>query len=341
MIASATLTYAQAPSSSADADALKLWEQYKVSFIQSDGRVIDKWQDSISHSESQGYGLLNSVLFNDREAFQSIWKWTKSNLLGRKDNLIPWSWGKRYNGQWEIIDYNNATDGDVLVAYSLIMASVKWQNQNYREEGLKIIEGMRKQLAAKWDSKTYLLPAHYGFQKEGRLVLNPSYLIVSAYRTFAEVDDRDFWRKVYDDSLDLISKSSFGKLKLPPDWISLSSSGVSIWEEKSPLFGYEAIRTILYLSWEKTPRYPEGMSKILKIYEKQGYLPLYVDLKKNNVSLDDAPAGFYAIFARAAEKSGLKALSRDLFKKAFEKAVAEKESYYSLTLLLLATHTMD
>jgi endo-1,4-beta-D-glucanase Y len=342
LIVAATFSHAQVPSSSAsNAETLKLWERYKAVFVQPDGRVIDIWQNNISHSESQGYGLLNSVLFDDRKTFQAIWQWTRNNLQARKDNLLPWAWGKRNNGLWEIIDYNNATDGDVLVAYALIQASARWHSQDYGSEGRKIIEGIRKHLPANWKNKTYLLPAYYGFQKDDKLILNPSYLIISAYRAFAEVDDRVFWRKIYDDSLDLIQNSSFGKLKLPADWISLNDSGISMWEEKSPLFGYEAIRTILYLSWEKAPHYPQGMYDILKIYEKQGYIPLYADLQKNTISLDDAPAGFYAVYGRAAEKSGLKALSSSLFKRAFEKAAAEKNDYYSLTLFLLATHTIE
>jgi endo-1,4-beta-D-glucanase Y len=343
LIVLTTRLHAQAlPSSIPEADALKLWNQYKSSFVQPDGRVIDVWQNSISHSESQGYGLLNSVMFDDRESFQMIWQWTRNNLQARKDNLLPWAWGKRANnGLWQIIDYNNATDGDVLVAYALIQASVKWKNQEYRSEGLKIIEGIRKHLPVRWKDKTYLLPAYYGFQRDDKLILNPSYLIVSAYRTFAEFDDQEFWRKVYDDSLDLMQKSRFGKLKLPADWISLNSTGISLWEEKNPFYGYEAIRTILYLSWEKKSQYPDGIYDMLKIYEKQGYLPLYVDLQKNTISLDDAPAGFYAVYARAAEKSGQKQLSQKLFKTALEKAATEKNDYYSMTLLLLSIHTLE
>jgi len=342
LIIAATLCHAQVPQSSApNAEIMKLWAEYKATFVQADGRVIDIRQNGISHSESQGYGLLNSVLFDDLKAFQIIWQWTRNNLQGRKDNLFPWAWGKRSNNQWGIIDYNNATDGDILVAYALIKAAVKWQRQDYRSEGQKIIEGIRKHLPATWKNRTYLLPAYYGFQNDDRLVLNPSYLIVSAYRDFAEVDDRNFWKKIYDDSLDLIQNSTFGELRLHPDWISLNNGGISIWEERKPLFGFEAIRTILYLSWDKSARYPEGMNEMLKIYEKQGYIPQNADLQKNTISLDDAPAGFYAVFARGAERSGLKALSRELFRRAFEKATAEKDNYYSMTLLLLATHNFE
>jgi len=319
-----------------DAQAERLWEQYKATFIQHDGRVIDTRQVQISHSEGQGYGMLSSVLYDDRTTFHKIWQWTEQNLQSRKDHLFAWAWGKRSNDQWEIIDYNNATDGDLLIAYALLKASAKWNEASYKAEGLKIVEGIRRHLSTSWDNRTFLLPAYYGFKRADGVVLNPSYLIFSAYRSFAEIDDKVFWNKVYEDGLFLMERSRFGKLKLPPDWVIYNKTGVAILEEKGALFGYESIRTILYLAWEQHPRFPEGMKAILKLYEQLGYIPRYVDLVKDSISLEEAPAGFYAVYARAAEKSGHMALSQQLFKEAFKKVAAERDDYYSMSLLLLA-----
>lgn len=324
-------------------DMQSLWERYKSTFIQHNGRIIDKWQNSISHSEGQGYGMLNSVMYDDKATFDKIWQWTKNNMQIRKDSLFVWSWGKRHNiDEWEVIDYNNAADGDILIAYALVKASVKWNNENYKTDALKIIESIRKNLFINWDNRTFILPAYYGFNKEDRLRINPSYLIFSAYKSFSEVDDKPFWEKIYKDSLYLIEKCYFGKFKLPPDWIVLNKTGeISIDEEKGAFFGYEAIRVILYLSWEKNPRFPDGVNEILKIYEKLGYIPLFADLMKNTISLDDANAGFYAVYARAAEKTGNKILSQKLFKEAARKSAAEKDNYYSLSLVLLAAESND
>jgi endoglucanase len=318
--------------------ANELWESYKSGFIQKDGRVIDKHQNWISHSESQGYGMLICVIMNDKASFDAIWRWTQDNLQSRKDSLFPWAWGKRHNGQYGVIDYNNATDGDVLIGYALVKAAVKWNVPTYKASGLKIIEGMRNHLYVQYDGKSFLLPAYYGFQKEDGLVLNPSYLIFSAYRLFSEIDNKALWDNIYKDSLFLIGKGTFGKWKLPPDWVVLRKSGIAIWDEKAPLFAYESIRTILYLSWEKSPTFPEGLNDLFKFHEKNGFIPVSVDLLKNQISLEEAPAGFYAIYARAAEKIGRKELSRQLWTKALEKAEYEKESYYSMSLLLLALH---
>lgn len=328
------------PALSPDVRGERLWEQYKSAFIQRDGRVIDKRQAQISHSEGQGYGLLCSVLYDDRATFHRVWQWTKDNLQSRKDNLFVWAWGKRQDDLWGVIDYNNATDGDLLIAYALLKASAKWNETSYKAEGLKIVEGIRRHLSISWDNRTFLMPGYYGFNRgDGGVVLNPSYLIFAAYRSFAEIDEKSFWNKVYEDGLFLMERSRFGKFKLPPDWVIYNKTGVAILEEKGALFGYESIRTILYLAWEQHPRFPEGMKAILKLYEQLGYIPRYVDLVKDTISIEEAPAGFYAVYARAAEKSGHEALGRQLFKEAFKKVAAERDDYYSMSLLLLALRT--
>lgn len=323
-------------------DMQSLWEQYKATFIQQDGRIIDRGKQQISHSEGQGYGMLNSVLYDDKTTFDKVWHWTKTNLQGRKDNLFTWSWGKRHNNEWGIIDYNNASDGDTLIAYALVNASIKWNNANYKTDALKITDSIRKNLSISWGSRTFILPAYYGFDKEDKLLINPSYFILSAYRAFSKIDDKPFWDAVYKDSLYLIERSYSGELKLPPDWVVLNRKGeISIDREKGAFFGYEAIRVILYLSWEKNARFPDGVNEILRIYEKSGYIPLYADLSKNIVSLDDAPGGFYAVYARAAEKSGNRALSQELFKEAARRSALEKDNYYSTSLVLLAARSND
>jgi len=313
-----------------------VWTQYKAAFIQNDGRVIDKWQ-GISHSEGQSYGMIISVLYDDKDEFDKIWQWTKNNLQVRHDNLFAWNWGSRGNDKWGVIDYNNATDGDIMISYALLKAWVKWQNAGYKAEALKVIEGIRKNLAFDLEKRTFLLPAYFGFNSADGLRLNPSYLIFSAFKAFSEVEDKSFWEKVYRDSRYLIEISYLGKFKLPPDWIVLNKKGESSLDGGNGfLFGYDAIRTLLYISWDINPKFPDGINEIFKIYEKLGYIPLYVDLSKNAISLEDASAGFYAVYALAAEKTGRHDLSQKLFKEAARKAVLEKDSYYSLSLFLLA-----
>lgn len=315
------------------------WEQYKKHFISEDGRIIDYYQNMASHSEGQGYGMLLALMHDDGALFDKIWQWTDNNLRVRKDGLLCWLWGKRTNGKWELIDYNNATDGDILVAYALLEAGKKWDVKEYGEEALKIIKATREEVAFKWQGHILLLPAYYGFTKGEEFIVNPSYFILPAFRAFAKADNKSFWDNVYKGSRAVLSEAVFSTLHLPADWVILSQSGVSVYSERSENFGYEAIRVPLYMSMEEKPEFPQGIRKILNTYNAIGYIPLWVNLINDSFSLKQAPAGFYAVFARAAGIMGEDVLSDKLLEEAKHKLTEEKDDYYSFTLYLLATGT--
>ncbi len=314
-----------------------LWERYKSIFLQKDGRITDFHNGEISHSEGQGYSMLLAYSYGDKKTFDKIWAWTKSNLGVRHDNLFAWSWGKRANGKWQPKDLNTATDGDVLIAYALLKAGKKWKNQQYLDKGKEIVKTVRENLAVQWKENTLILPGYYGFVKNGGFVINPSYIILPAYRYFARVDDSSFWEKTVHDSASLCGKNRFGKKGLPADWVFVDQKGVSLYKDRKTYLGWEAIRSFLYQFWEKKPNFPKGLKYILRIYRHLDYIPRFIDLKKDSVSLESGPAGFYAIYGRAALISGDGALGKRLLEEAKEKLKHEKKNYYSFTLYLLAT----
>jgi endo-1,4-beta-D-glucanase Y len=47
------------------------WSSYKESFVTEDGRVVDTANNGISHSESQGYGLILAVLAGRPAGFRA------------------------------------------------------------------------------------------------------------------------------------------------------------------------------------------------------------------------------------------------------------------------------
>lgn len=161
------------------------WAYYKTRFISSDGRIIDYYQRGISHSEGQGYGLLLAVLQDDLNAFKTIRQWTWNNLMVRKDGLAAWSWGERRKNQWDVLDYNNATDGDILIAWALLEGSRKWKNPEWKNQAQHILEQIQRYLVTQRGEKLSLLPAYFGFSDQAVQKINPSYFIFPAFRTFA------------------------------------------------------------------------------------------------------------------------------------------------------------
>lgn len=227
---------------------LSEWKTFKDHFISRDGRVIDYVNNRITTSEGQSYAMLVAVNIDDRQAFDLIWNWTKNNLQVRTvDRLLAWKWGERLPGTWDIIDLNNATDADIITALALLDAAGKWNNEDYRNEALSIMGSIQEKLIIKRRERLFILPGYYGFTPEDDLVINPSYLIVPAYKKFARYSQQDFWNRLYEDSIYILPNSTFGKYSLPADWVVWNPAGPKVFSKKNDLFGYEAVRVLLYL----------------------------------------------------------------------------------------------
>lgn len=314
------------------------WEQFKQRFMSDDGRIIDRYQNSVSHSEGQGYGMLLAWANDDRKTFDLLWEWSRNNLQVRKsDSLLAWKWGERSPGQWKVIDFNNATDGDLLVAMSLLLAHEKWGEQKYKDQALEITGDIREFLLLEKNGLLCLLPGYFGFIHEQHVMLNPSYLIFPVFQIFARYDDQALWTRAYDDSHALLKAAvESNPLQLPPDWINWGANGVAAPADKGAVFSYEAIRVPLYLSWEGKVDAVPGLKNLLERVSALGTAPPSVNLQNQSMSLQDAAAGFYAVLARAAGELGMDALGEKLWTRAEEKVAAEESDYYSNVLYLLA-----
>ena len=317
------------------------WEYYKTAFISNDGRVIDYYQEQCSHSEGQGYGMLLAVRHDDKETFSNLYHWTVSNLMVRKDGLAAWKWGRRITGTWGIIDYNNATDGDILIAWACLIAGEKWKDSTYIEFARNIVECIKAHLILERNGKKILLPGYFGFDTDSKVRLNPSYFVFPAFEAFVTIKDREFWVSLGRDCREIIASSSFTRFRLPADWVYLDVGGkISIDDPQHGYFQYEAIRVPLYLSMGSDKNALSAFSDYLHFSQRLGYLPLSVNLLEEQVSLKEAPAGFYAVMSQCARFINLPAISSDLMATADRKIQMEKKDYYSTTLYLMAK-TMD
>ena len=130
---------------------------YKALFIDG-GRVVDTGNDEVSHSEGQGYGMLFAVAADDKDTFDALWHWTQRTLL-RSDGLFSW----RYrpcadNSESCIDDPNNASDGEILIAWALLRASEKWGIKGYQDEAGKIVQAVEQKLLVEHQGGVMLLP---------------------------------------------------------------------------------------------------------------------------------------------------------------------------------------
>ncbi|SHF31165.1 endoglucanase [Kaistia soli DSM 19436] len=243
------------PNEGVAADTLKIqgtispavWQAYAGRFLDPSGRIIDDANGSISHSEGQGYGLILALAADDRSSFERIWSFTQTQMLLRSDGLSVWSWRP---SEPHVPDINNASDGDLLIAYALAMAGRAWQMPRYTAAATAIATALGKTSIVTAGDNTLLLPGVEGFKADTRAdgpVINLSYWVFEAMPVMQQLVPGGDWQKLARSGLDLIAASRFGQSELPTDWISLHDSTPRPAAGFDPDFGYNAIRIPLYL----------------------------------------------------------------------------------------------
>ena len=228
------------------ASADQNWETFKRRFI-AGGRVIDTGNNDASHSEGQGWGLLFAQDSDDRDTFRRLWEWTSASLQ-RNDGLFSWKWSPRLSNP--VPDKNNATDGDLLIAWALTRAARRWNEPAWLDVARRIQVAILDRLVAESQGRTILMPGMEGFVRGSRRIVNLSYYVWLALHEFAEQPGGDpRWRQLERDGLWLLDNAAFALHGLPPDWLLYGNQQFRIAEGWPPHFGYEAIRIPLYLAW--------------------------------------------------------------------------------------------
>jgi endoglucanase len=333
--ASATARAAQAGNGPALLGALPdkaAWRTYKARFVTEQGRVVDTANGLVSHSEGQGYGMLLAVAADDRTGFERIWGWTRANLFVRDDQLAAWRWEPEKRPA--VADMNNATDGDLLIAWALTEAAEAWGDVSYRVAARRIsVEIGRKLILLKTPQGSLLLPGLSGFSAEDRAdgpVLNLSYYVFPALARLPLVAPEFDWAGLGRAGLRLLEAARFGPAKLPGDWITLKDGAPQPAAGFPAQFSYNAIRIPLYLAWAgfDQPRHHADILAAWTAVSRRG-VPL-VDLALGKPATWLEERGYEALPALAACASKGTAFPRHL------RSPQAEEHYYPATLHLLA-----
>jgi len=267
------------------------WSQFKQIYIQDNGRVTDIFNNQQTHSEGQGMGMLMAAQYEDLPTFELIWGWTQENLQKREDKLFAWSWYPTSG----ISDMNNASDGDILIAWGLLKAYKKWHSPRYLKAALEICESIRTKLLRKTTYGIVLLPGSVGFETSKDITINLSYWIFPAFNDFAKLDPFPDWQDLSQTGLDLIKKAKFGKWGLPPNWLLITNN--SLRPSKDFRFGYDAVRIPLYLIWgnQANDSNLKNFQDFWKSFQNQKRIPSWTNLQNNDVGEYNAGIGFHNI----------------------------------------------
>ncbi|MCQ4163027.1 glycosyl hydrolase family 8 [Roseomonas sp. GC11] len=306
---------------------LEQWEEFKQRFIAPIGRVVDTGNKDCSHSEGQGWGLLLAASFDDQAAFDRILSWTRAELRRPYDSLTAWSW--KPNRARPVEDSNNATDGDLFIAWALARAGRRWGRPALVEEARAILRDLDRLCVREVDGRPVLLPAAFGFEHPGYLVVNPSYYVFPAFPALAQLHPQGRWMALYEGGLDLLRQARFGRWGLPADWVRLASG-----ERPKPAWGwpprfsYDAIRVPLYLNWAGLGEEPAARAALSfwTAFPQSG-MPAWTDFRGDSIAPYTADPGMRAVALLVADPE---ARTTDL------PAVRLAPHYYAAALTLLS-----
>lgn len=303
------------------------WAQFRDRYVAADGRVVDTGNGGISHSEGQGYGLLLAEAHNDQPAFEAILGWTRRVLRRPSDGLHAWRFR---NGQtWVADDPNNATDGDLYIAWALGRAASRWNVPEWRHQARDTARAILAKTVVNHGGRTLLLPGSYGFLRGETIEVNPSYYAFPAIRAMNEVLPDPRWARLEQEGLRLLRDARFGRWALPADWVEVNGAGAVLPSSRNPArFSYDAVRVPLHLAWIGEQDEPAVAAAHRFWTDPSLPGPLaWTDLRTGSVAAEGAPAGVTAIAGTVAQLAGLGAVAR---------GAGAPQDYYSAVLVLLA-----
>jgi endoglucanase len=292
---------------------LELWGDYKQNILEPGSlRALDKSQNNITTSEGQSYTLMRAVWMDDRDTFDKAWKWTKDNMQ-RDDKLLSWRFGEKPDGSFGIQDdrggQNTASDGDVDIAYALIMASNRWKEDDYLYDAKTMIDSIWEKEVVDINGELLLASNDIERNNQESILVNPSYFAPYAYRVFAKVDPTRDWNGLVDGSYSLLFAATDSALDtqtsagLTPNWVRVDRATGQVSPEPTldANYGYDAFRTPWRLTldyrYNKDVRALQVLNKhktLSEDWQKRGRLASVYGHNGKIVTDDSVPAQYGA-----------------------------------------------
>jgi endo-1,4-beta-D-glucanase Y len=198
---------------------------WTTNFVRSN-TVIAPEQSNVVTSESMGYGMLIAAAMGDKAAFDKFWGYVQGKLSG---GLMTWKEGQS----------GSASDGDLDIAYALLVANLQWPSGGYKSPA----DAMAGNIASK-DIVSNVVRGGSSFQNSN---FNASYFIPVAMRKLAGLSGAIATNYGF-----VNTNISAGAARVPTDWGNPSNGQPSgpgsaqvtsdITDGDSGAMGYDAAR---------------------------------------------------------------------------------------------------
>ena len=204
-------------------------------------------------SEGIGYGMLITLFQGDWDAFNRLWIYSqayRNSAYASGRGLMPWLTA---SFSWDIPDESSATDADLDIATSLILAYYMSGNTAYLNDALTLI-------AALWNNEVNLSNhlLYSGDTPTWKAAANPSYNLSYfspvALRLFALVDKNHDWTSVLNAQYTYMLNVQAAGTGVFPDWSDGSCNAINPPNNSAKTtywtFNKESVRIPWRIAWD-------------------------------------------------------------------------------------------
>lgn len=182
-------------------------------------------------SEGMSYGMMISVMMDDQETFDKLWRFTKAKMQNKSGNSKDFfAWRLSANAPYNAIDTNPAPDGEEYFAMALFLANNRWGSIegifDYQQEANDILHDM---IFTKSDNSSTRLMMHPVYQQVEFVTTtnvesfsDPSYHLPAFYEMWAlwADENNDYWHETAEISRQYLSKAAHPQTGLFSDYAS-------------------------------------------------------------------------------------------------------------------------
>lgn len=205
--------------------------------------------------ESMGWAMIIAAYMGDKATFDGLYKFYKSKIQGHG----MMAWRVTCGG---ISDGGSASDGDLDVAFAMVVASWQW-GESYKTEAIKVINTVKK-LIVNCSGTSVIAGGMAGMGTYGGCQeTDISYHTPAFFRCFADITGDKAWTKLADDTYTLLNNGADKTTGLIPDWQTLSGGAAG---GRNHSYGFDACRApwriALDYLWNGNEKAKEWCTKI-------------------------------------------------------------------------------
>lgn len=195
------------------------------------------YEVEVTVSEAHGYGMLIAASMAEydneaKEIFDGMYRYYRAHLSSIGPNLMAWQQTDNGSAIVNSSGADSATDGDMDIAYALLMADSIWGSNgeiNYKQAATDVINDIMTYEVNKTDWVLQLGDWAYDSDKEDKYysATRSSDFIVQYMPVFAEAAGDERWLTLYESTYGIINKlvNDYGTGILPDFIVKDSSTG--------------------------------------------------------------------------------------------------------------------